>query len=568
MIFEKNIGIVTRDILNESKDPDMIPLSSQLTDLIIKKSDGMILWATLATRHLLPRIPFIRPCNMETISKAIKQLPSDVEKLYAHLLQRCFPDIENLEIYTPVLNILRWVLWSTRLLRVDELEAALHCYHHEGSSTAQSSTRDNATDRLRFQITNLCYPLISIQQDDTVTIVHLTFKYFVQHWDGSKSPIHHLLSQLSETESSHMMAQACLQYLNSPRFQKYQNLLEDIADSAKFDRQHCFFDYAALGWIYHWNSCSSSHSSDTIVASLFHDLIRAEQGLTWLEGYQVRTNMSLAAMKGLQAEVNCITGSPGNQEWLLSLLQLTLIRKQGIFGKLVDASARHTAIRLASLYHDAGHTEKAKDLYNAVLLSANSESEKGGDAVTAMNNLALVQLDEGNFKDAEINLNSVVEARKQKFGESSLLTGIGIGNLACVYTRQRRFKEAEPLLQRAIQIKTAKLGKYHPQTVSSSLNIIGVHGQLGRLAEAKKGLEELVERFPQQSSYNSPLLLSIKHRLAGSCARLGEYQEAAQLHLEVLQQRTIMLGEVHRETLESLNGLAFTYLQQTRYKGG
>jgi hypothetical protein len=170
-----------------------------------------------------------------------------MEELYAHLLQRCFPYKNKMEIYTHVLNLLRWVLWSTRPLRVAELDAALSIYQHEGSFKGESLGRGIGTNRLRFQITNLCYPIISIQQDDTVAIVHLTFKYFIQHWKGSGSDIQPLLSQLSETAASVNMAQACLAYLNEPQFLQYQDLLKDITDSATFDARYGLFGLCLTG---------------------------------------------------------------------------------------------------------------------------------------------------------------------------------------------------------------------------------------------------------------------------------------------------------------------------------
>jgi hypothetical protein len=155
-------------------------LASQVTDLIIERSDGMILWGTLAARHLLQRISFLEQCNMETIRGTIERLPTDIDNLYVHLFQRCFPDKEEPEMYTWTLNILRWALWSTRPLTVMELEVAMQSDQLEPIESHLNSIEDLGMLRLRKHITTFCSPLISIQQDDTVIVVHLSFKHFVQ----------------------------------------------------------------------------------------------------------------------------------------------------------------------------------------------------------------------------------------------------------------------------------------------------------------------------------------------------------------------------------------------------
>jgi hypothetical protein len=99
---------------------------------------------------------------------------------------------------------------------------------------------------------------------------------------------------------------------------------------------------------------------------------------------------------------------------LVNILEITLSRKQGLLGKQRGLATRNTDIGFASLYSDAGQTSKAKDLYGAILLGSKPET----DAEIRKNNLALVQCHEGKFKDAEMNLTSIVEARKRDLAKT------------------------------------------------------------------------------------------------------------------------------------------------------
>jgi ankyrin repeat protein/tetratricopeptide (TPR) repeat protein len=561
-----DIRIVTRDILSRSKDVGLISLTTEVTEMIIERSDGMILWATLAARHLLQKISFLDPCNLETIGTTIEQLPPDIGNLYAHLFQRCFADQQETGMYTKTLNILRWVLWSTRPLTVMELDVALHPNKLEDFSTDHNSSEGLRTERLRVHIYTFCCPLISIQQDDTVTAVHLTFRYFVQQWKRLDSPIHQLVYQLSETQSSLVMAASCLQYLNNPQFQQFQILFDDIADSLALSEQYCFFDYAVFGWIYHWGKDLVSGEVQPTLMQLFHALSSGEQGLTWLERYRILTDMNINILPGLQASVNRLTQSSGDKQWLLKLLERSKARKHAIFGYRVSSAIRYTAIALASLYHDAGFTGEAGNLYTSILTGAKSEMKNNLDVIDTMNNLALVQLTEGNFTDAEANMKAVVTVKEQKFGGNSLETTTALQNMAAVYCRQRRFKEAETLLQRVIKIRTAKLGKYHRNTVISKNNINQVYSALGHFTEAKNLLVDLLERFPQKSTSDTLTFLTLKHNLATIYCNLGNYTESEKTEREVLQQRTTLLGDTHENTLMTLNNLVVIYIMQGKYR--
>lgn len=562
-----DIEIATLAILGESKDPGITYQSNHLKDAILRKCDGMILWATLAAKHLVAQAPLLNFHDLLALSRLIDDLPSKMTELYEHLLERCFPNDKGIELHAHALAILQWVLWSTRPLRIEELYLALNVSQATLTSKDGFCNEDIRIERLRFQIGTVCYPLLSIQQDSTVIIVHATFKDFIQQRTGSGSILaKSVISRLGEAGSSFKMAQTCLKYLNEPQFRHYQNVLEDVANSRKFDARYRFFNYATLNWVQHWKRCSPSSQLDPAVATLFHGLIRGEQGLTWLEGYMTRNNAPRSSLSGLQAEVNRIFGWSGNRRWLEDLLKVMLDIKMGIFGSLMNPFTRGTAVSLAWLYKSRGQVQEATSLYNAVFQQLESQDRSGSDTIIALSNLALAQSAEGNFRDAESNLVRVLEDRKRSQGENGYGTLTVMGNLATVYNKLNRHAEAETLLKRVIQGRTEQLGEYHPDTAIAKNNLASVLRGMGKYEEAKLVLEDLNDNSPLRSGSDQLAALRIKHNLAMIYSVLGEYQKSERLGGEVLQVRASMLGEDHADTLITLNNLAFSYFQQSRYK--
>jgi hypothetical protein len=84
----EDIDLVTTGILLTSENPKISDHTDYLHKTIIKTSDGMILWATLAARHILETVPTLDKFNEDAVLQIMDEIPSSISDLFAYLLQR------------------------------------------------------------------------------------------------------------------------------------------------------------------------------------------------------------------------------------------------------------------------------------------------------------------------------------------------------------------------------------------------------------------------------------------------------------------------------------------------
>lgn len=114
---EADIQTVVRSLLGE--EFENCGDASSLEESILRRANGMFQWAILVTRSIIDKHRQLGS-SIFALQKIIEELPSDLHKLYASLLQAIEEDEKRQTV-----KLLHWILFSIRPLTAEELQYAL-----------------------------------------------------------------------------------------------------------------------------------------------------------------------------------------------------------------------------------------------------------------------------------------------------------------------------------------------------------------------------------------------------------------------------------------------------------
>ena len=107
------------------------------------------------------------------------------------------------------------------------------------------------------------------------------------------------------------------------------------------------------------------------------------------------------------------------------------------------------------------------------------------DTATSLNNLALLNHNQGLYAKAEPIYQRALDIREKVLGPEHPDTAISLNNLAGLNYSQGLYAKAEPLYQRALSIREKALGPEHPDTANSLNNLAELHNAQGLYAKAE-----------------------------------------------------------------------------------
>ncbi|KAI0191109.1 WD40 repeat-like protein [Astrocystis sublimbata] len=240
----------SRPILDQAID------TQPLIDLILQKSDGIFLWATLMVDKL-------NDCySIEDIEAVIKGVPGEMNTFYADIIDQ-IQNSPNAELGK---CILKWIVSAPVPLSIDELREAIRF----------DIKRTLLTPGLQTALSQICRNLVIVNDEKQVQLMHQTVRTFLTS-EGSNCYI-------SERLAHENAALVCLNYMNGSTFQPRNYRFVNAADAAftAFDK------YAILYFAYH---VEHSHS---ISQPLFTALMKFTEtkALTWAERVAELGNLS------------------------------------------------------------------------------------------------------------------------------------------------------------------------------------------------------------------------------------------------------------------------------------
>ncbi len=253
-----------------------------------------------------------------------------------------------------------------------------------------------------------------------------------------------------------------------------------------------------------------------------------------------------------------------------------------------DVASGKYEIKLAELRNalpnDRPLVEARKLAGEALLLTAQSKADEAlpraekvvalrekilgpehADVGAALNFLAGVYFDKGEFKTAEPIYLRALAVRENAFGQEHLDVAESVNDLAVTYLNLGEYDRALPFYQRALTIYTKLLGPDDPQIAHALSNLAGAYQQKSDYVQAESLYRRaLAIREKNFGAEHYEIAESLGH-LAGLYRDTGEYTKAEPLHLRTLAIKEKVLGHTHPEVAETLNNLGLLYNEMGDY---
>ncbi len=149
---------------------------------------------------------------------------------------------------------------------------------------------------------------------------------------------------------------------------------------------------------------------------------------------------------------------------------------------------------LASLLEDRGNFAEARPLLEKSLeLRKSVNGQKHPSVATALNNLGRLEFALGNSARARLLLDEALDIRRERFGTDSLPVAATLAVIARVRHAQGEVREAESDYRAALGILRSRLSPTHANVISVEVGLGRVLLDLGRPTEAEPLLRHAVE---------------------------------------------------------------------------
>ena len=230
---------------------------------------------------------------------------------------------------------------------------------------------------------------------------------------------------------------------------------------------------------------------------------------------------------------------------------------------LVEASIRQA---IGTTYLNLELRAEARTQMEQVLaLRRRALSEDHPDTATSMNNLAILDMEEGRVADAEPLLAKALEVRRRVLGEDNPVTLVTLSNLGSLYRVEGKYQQAESVYLTAIATRTRVLGADHRDTGTSMHNLALVYLIEGKYAEGERTEARVIDIWRKALGAENPITIRAMSNLAALEQAQNKYSEAEALWTTVLEVRRRILGPQHAETIDVMGSLADVQLQQQKY---
>ncbi len=140
--------------------------------------------------------------------------------------------------------------------------------------------------------------------------------------------------------------------------------------------------------------------------------------------------------------------------------------------------------RLASLYTSMNNFEKAEPLFISAMNIYKTAQGKSLNYSSCLNGLGLLNLHQGNYKEAEQYLLESLAIKVKISGKGKQEYAIGANNLAELYTATGLYRKAEPLYFEALAIIKKGSGENNPIYSAILRNIAVLYSNSGQISKA------------------------------------------------------------------------------------
>jgi tetratricopeptide (TPR) repeat protein len=219
---------------------------------------------------------------------------------------------------------------------------------------------------------------------------------------------------------------------------------------------------------------------------------------------------------------------------------------------------------IGGCYNLLAKFNEAEGIYREILvLRAKMEGKDSPEALSNMNNLALVLSSQGKLDEAEAIHREMMDLIENLVGLDDIPVVLtGINNLALVLKWQGKYAEAEKLYQKMLALEAER----HTEAgIIGMNNMAALMSSQGRISEAEELYREALKIGEHVFSEIHLAKLSCKNNLALALSARGHYKNAERLYGEILSLSEEMLGKENPFIITTMNNLAHTHSKQGRY---
>ncbi len=214
------------------------------------------------------------------------------------------------------------------------------------------------------------------------------------------------------------------------------------------------------------------------------------------------------------------------------------------------ATARRVRENLAIVLHRLGRNDEAAGLYrlnyNEALATLGPDDR---DTLLAQNNLGVFLMDESQFEEARLLLESCLERRRALLGDDVPETILSLGNLGALYGNNQELRQlAEPLLREAAERSHRVLGPMHVSTMRRRVNLIKYDLQQQRFQEGAHHASEHLAACEEHLGPSHSETLAALELTVAAIGLGGDMKAAEELALSWHARLEAELGPGHRST--------------------
>ena len=215
----------------------------------------------------------------------------------------------------------------------------------------------------------------------------------------------------------------------------------------------------------------------------------------------------------------------------------------------------------AKNYSDQGNYHRSEK-YLRKLLEPSIRAQHSSDFLFGcLRYLSITLNNQGKHLEAFEIAQESLDMCRSSLGDNHLRTLQSMNSLASSYIKHRKFNQAYELLNECIEKSTIIFGKDHNKTILYVTNLGDAYNYDGRHDEAQKLFRECLAMITNK---DDELYVDIKCKLAISCMKTSQCEEAEKLLTESLEEMKLMKGENHPQTIYIMMNLANIYEQQNK----
>lgn len=245
-----------------------------------------------------------------------------------------------------------------------------------------------------------------------------------------------------------------------------------------------------------------------------------------------------------------------------SLIEKALALRRGLFPS-GHISVSESLLALGVYYYENGELERAEREFEAAVTIAQQAAPQGHpSALWAMNDLAVIRLHLGRFREAEQLQRALLAEKRRIHGDETVPVAVVWGNLGTVLAATGKYGECEKAFRTARTLFVKLLGPEHTHVANATRNLARVRMFRGDYRDAANLFREATELHRKVNGPDAGYWY-MRGQAAAVTAGLGQ-TTAAERELRLVLQQLSTLGVHAARKSDAQVSLGFALLDAGR----